>query len=28
VRAFWIKLLLALTLWIAFVSVGRLAGWI
>jgi len=28
VRAFWIKLLLALTLWIAFVSVGWLAGWI
>lgn len=28
VRAFWIKLLLAITLWLAFVSVGWMAGWI
>jgi len=28
VRAFWIKLLLAITIWLAFVSVGWLLGWI
>lgn len=27
-RTFWLRLLLALTIWIVFLSVGWVAGWI